>query len=136
MLEVRICDVPHTVAEIVTLAALAQHLAADAQRWPEQAPPPYATWVHNRRQALRHGLDAILQDETGGRRSVRALATELSTWAPSRLRAGLKMILTLGNGAARQRAFFESSGALEAVVAAVVSEQEARIEAPTPVPLH
>ncbi|GMU62089.1 MAG: hypothetical protein AMXMBFR34_38520 [Myxococcaceae bacterium] len=132
LLEVRICDVPHTVAEVVTLVALAQHLAADAQRWPEQPPPPFATWMHNRREALRHGLDAVLQDEVGGRRSVRALATELATWAPARLRAGLQLILTLGNGASRQRAFYESSGALEAVV----SEQDTFHEVETPPPLH
>ncbi|MCC6337335.1 MAG: hypothetical protein IT380_25485 [Myxococcales bacterium] len=136
LLEVRICDVPHTVAEVVTLAALAQHLAADAQRWPEQLPPPFATWMHNRREALRLGLDAVLQDEVGGRRSVRALAAELATWAPARLRAGLQLILTLGNGASRQRAFYESSGALEAVVAAVVSEQDTFHEMETPPPLH
>jgi carboxylate-amine ligase len=129
VLEVRICDVPHTVAEVATLAALAQHLAAEAQRWPEEAPAPYATWMHNRRQALRFGLDAVLQDEHGGRRTARSIAVELATWAPPRLAAGLKMILALGNGAARQRAHFATSGALEAVVAAVVSELDVRVEA-------
>lgn len=132
VLEVRICDVPHTVAEVATLAALVQHLAADAQRWPEEPPPVYSTWMHNRREALRHGLDAVLQDERGGRRSVRALVTELVTWAPPRLATGLKMILALGNGATRQRQHYATSGALEAVVAAVVSELDARPEPDAP----
>jgi carboxylate-amine ligase len=129
VVEVRICDVPHTVAEVTTLAALAQFLAAEAQRWPEAPPQPYATWMHNRRQALLHGLEAVLQDEHGGRRTARAIALELADWAPLRLSAGLRMILSMGNGATRQRAHYATSGALEAVVAAVVSELDVRSEA-------
>jgi carboxylate-amine ligase len=133
-LEFRVADVCMGVDEAVMVAGLARALAlvchdAAARGEPDPAPRPEllraAKW-----RAARHGLGADLVDAAAGR----ALpAAELVRLFLDRVRPGLEAggdleevtelveaTVARGTGAARQRAAFERTGSLEAVVDLVV----------------
>jgi glutamate---cysteine ligase / carboxylate-amine ligase len=133
-LEFRVADVCMGVDEAVMVAGLARALAlvchdAAARGEPDPAPRPEllraAKW-----RAARHGLDADLVDAAAGR----ALpAAEMVRLFLDRVRPGLEAggdleevtelvetTVARGTGAARQRAVFERTGSLEAVVDLVV----------------
>jgi glutamate---cysteine ligase / carboxylate-amine ligase len=135
-LEFRVADVCMAVDEAVMVAGLARALArtchdAAVRGDPDPRPRPEllraAKW-----RAARHGLDADLVDVLGGR----ALpAAELVRLFLAELRPGLEAAGDLeeatelveatvarGTGAARQRAVFERTGRLEAVVDLAVEE--------------
>jgi glutamate---cysteine ligase / carboxylate-amine ligase len=138
-LEFRVADVCMGVDEAVMVAGLARALALvchdDAVRGaPDPAPRPEllraAKW-----RAARHGLDADLVDVLGRRARPAAELVELFL---ARVRPGLEAggdleevtglveaTLARGTGAARQRAEFERTGRLEAVVD-LVAEATAR----------
>jgi glutamate---cysteine ligase / carboxylate-amine ligase len=133
-LEFRVADVCMGVDEAVMVAGLARALAlvchdAAARGEPDPAPRPEllraAKW-----RAARHGLGADLVDAAAGR----ALpAAEMVRLFLDRVRPGLEAggdleevtelveaTVARGTGAARQRAVFERTGSLEAVVDLVV----------------
>jgi glutamate---cysteine ligase / carboxylate-amine ligase len=133
-LEFRVADVCMGVDEAVMVAGLARALAlvchdAAARGEPDPAPRPEllraAKW-----RAARHGLDADLVDAAAGRARP---AAEMVRLFLDRVRPGLEAAGDLeevtelveatvarGTGAARQRAVFERTGSLEAVVDLVV----------------
>jgi glutamate---cysteine ligase / carboxylate-amine ligase len=133
-LEFRVADVCMGVDEAVMVAGLARALAlvchdAAARGEPDPAPRPEllraAKW-----RAARHGLDADLVDAAAGRARP---AAEMVRLFLDRVRPGLEAggdleevtelveaTVARGTGAARQRAVFERTGSLEAVVDLVV----------------
>jgi carboxylate-amine ligase len=133
-LEFRVADVCMDVDEAVMVAGLARALAlvchdAAARGEPDPAPRPEllraAKW-----RAARHGLDADLVDAAAGRARP---AAEMVRLFLDRVRPGLEAggdleevtelvgaTVARGTGAARQRAVFERTGSLEAVVDLVV----------------
>jgi carboxylate-amine ligase len=133
-LEFRVADVCMGVDEAVMVAGLARALAlvchdAAARGEPDPASRPEllraAKW-----RAARHGLDADLVDAAAGRARP---AAEMVRLFLDRVRPGLEAAGDLeevtelvettvarGTGAARQRAVFERTGSLEAVVDLVV----------------
>jgi glutamate---cysteine ligase / carboxylate-amine ligase len=133
-LEFRVADVCMGVDEAVMVAGLARALAlvchdAAARGEPDPAPRPEllraAKW-----RAARHGLDADLVDAAAGRARP---AAEMVRLFLDRVRPGLEAggdleevtelveaTVARGTGAARQRAVFQRTGSLEAVVDLVV----------------
>jgi glutamate---cysteine ligase / carboxylate-amine ligase len=133
-LEFRVADVCMGVDEAVMVAGLARALAlvchdAAARGEPDPAPRPEllraAKW-----RAARHGLGADLVDAAAGRARP---AAEMVRLFLDRVRPGLEAggdleevtelveaTVARGTGAARQRAVFERTGSLEAVVDLVV----------------
>jgi glutamate---cysteine ligase / carboxylate-amine ligase len=135
-LEFRVADVCLAADEAVMVAGLARALAlvchdAAARGEPDPAPRPEllraAKW-----RAARHGLAADLVDVLGRRARP---AAELVRLLLAEVRPGLEAAgdleevtelvdatLARGTGAARQRAVFERTGRLEAVVDLVIEE--------------
>lgn len=132
--EIRICDGAATLAEAVTLAALAHALAAKLLARVEAegriAPPPEWILRENKWRASRWGLDANLMLDTNGRSAplrdeIERLAAELEPVARSQraldeLR-GLTAMLRRPSYQ-RQRAVFDEQKSLEAVARALVEE--------------
>jgi carboxylate-amine ligase len=135
-LEFRVADVCMGVDEAVMVAGLARALARtchDAAAGGEPDPRPRPELLHAAKwRAARHGLDADLVDVLGGRARP---AAEMVGRFLAEIRPGLEAAGDLeevtelvgatvarGTGAARQRAAFERTGRLEAVVDLVVEE--------------
>jgi carboxylate-amine ligase len=137
-LELRICDTPHTLSEIMAVVAFAHCLAIwldDGGRADARTPPrPVALWVRqNKWRVARHGLDAKIV--TGDGTSVAPVRGEiaklLAKLAPIAARlgvdrelAGVAQILASGAGYARQRGAFTASGSLHGVADLLVQEFE------------
>jgi carboxylate-amine ligase len=136
-LELRICDTPHTVTEIVGLVALAQCLAAwlDERRRSGDLParPPVLWLRENKRRVARHGLDAEVVVDDG--RSVAPLRSEIEkllvALEPTARRLGasealaeIEQVLVLGAGYARQRAAWRRRRSLRDVADLLVNELE------------
>jgi carboxylate-amine ligase len=134
-LELRICDTPQTMSEILTLVALVHCLVLwldEAEHDGHGVRRPAALWVRqNKWRVARHGLDAgIVTDDgrtvTPVRREIARLLAALSPIAArigvDRELAGVAWILANGAGYARQRAMFASSGSLRAVADLLVQE--------------
>ena len=136
-LELRICDTPQTLSEIIAVVAFVQCLALwlDQQRPTSDPPPkPSSLWVrHNKWRVARHGLDAEIVVEEG--RSVSPVRAEIARllarlapiaagWDADRELAGVARILASGAGYARQRGAFAGSGSLRAVADLLVQELE------------
>jgi glutamate---cysteine ligase / carboxylate-amine ligase len=133
-LEFRVADVCMGVDEAVMVAGLARALALvchDAAARGEPDPPPRPELLRAAKwRAARHGLDADLVDAAAGRARP---AAEMVRLFLDRVRPGLEAggdleevtelvetTVARGTGAARQRAVFERTGSLEAVVDLVV----------------
>jgi carboxylate-amine ligase len=137
-LELRICDTPHTLSEIMALVAFAHCLAVwldEGDRAGAAAlPRPVGLWVrHNKWRVARHGLDAKIV--TGDGHAVAPVRTEiarlLAKLAPIATRlgadrelAGVARILGRGAGYARQRGAFAASGSLRVVADLLAQEFE------------
>ncbi|RJN32865.1 carboxylate-amine ligase [Nesterenkonia natronophila] len=119
-IEVRACDVQLQTPEAVVLAALIRALVCAAiDRPPRQQPEAelldVAHW-----QAAKYGLDARLLDPfTGAPRPAEVVVWQALNHAwpylkefgdADRVHSGLKLLLTHGNGATRQRAVFQQAG--------------------------
>jgi glutamate---cysteine ligase / carboxylate-amine ligase len=133
-LEFRVADVCMGVDEAVMVTGLARALALvchDAAARGEPDPPPRPELLRAAKwRAARHGLDADLVDAAAGRARP---AAEMVRLFLDRVRPGLEAggdleevtelveaTVARGTGAARQRAVFERTGSLEAVVDLVV----------------
>jgi glutamate---cysteine ligase / carboxylate-amine ligase len=133
-LEFRVADVCMGVDEAVMVTGLARALALvchDAAARGEPDPPPRPELLRAAKwRAARHGLGADLVDAAAGRARP---AAEMVRLFLDRVRPGLEAggdleevtelveaTVARGTGAARQRAVFERTGSLEAVVDLVV----------------
>jgi glutamate---cysteine ligase / carboxylate-amine ligase len=133
-LEFRVADVCMGVDEAVMVTGLARALALvchDAAARGEPDPPPRPELLRAAKwRAARHGLDADLVDAAAGRARP---AAEMVRLFLDRVRPGLEAggdleevtelveaTVARGTGAARQRAVFQRTGSLEAVVDLVV----------------
>ena len=136
-LELRICDTPQTMSEIVALVALTHCLAVwldEKDRAGDPPPRPSSLWLRqNKWRIARHGLDAkIVVDEGRSVSPVREeIAKLVARFAPIATRlgadrelAGIARILANGAGYARQRAVFARSGSPHAVADLLVQELE------------
>jgi carboxylate-amine ligase len=126
--EVRACDMPASLGEVLALAALIQCLVCDAaQSEPRGAADEVAAAIifqQNRWRAARHGLDALLVDPDGGppvpvRTRLRDMAERLRGVARS-LGCSEELSRAAGltsgpNGAERQLAAYRRSGDLTEV---------------------
>jgi carboxylate-amine ligase len=137
-LELRICDTPQTLSEIIAVVTFAHclALALDHGCLTRGGPPrrPSSLWIrHNKWRVARHGLDAdIVVDEGRSVSPIRAeIANLLARLAPiaaqmgaDRELAGVARILARGAGYARQRAALARTGSLRAVADLLVHELE------------
>lgn len=135
-LEIRICDQPHTLAEVSAIAAFVHclgHWFAKHQGWLDEVARPSGWRMReNKWRAMRYGLDAVLVIDNDG--ATRALSEDILMWL-ERLqpfydkfnyhgyRDLLVEIIGRGNGAQRQRSAFEAGG-FPAVYAKLVAELE------------
>lgn len=135
--ELRMCDALPTLAEVLSIAALAQCLVADLQDRVEGGEPPRLVreWVlrENKWLAARHGTEAlVIVDDDGSRRPLAEVTAELV----DRLRPvadrlacrseleGVLRILERGTGADRQRRLRAAGGSLVDVVDQLLAEFE------------
>jgi len=127
--ELRMCDGLATLAEVASIAALAQCLVVHVDRLDDHgnAPQRHKDWVmgENKWRAARHGLDAqLIVDEQGTTMSARdAIAELVRELEPISVELGcaaeLNGVLTIiehGPGYARQREASEGGTNLWAVV--------------------
>lgn len=127
--EVRICDMPATLGEILALVGFTHALYADLDRRlraGERIAPP-AEWRirENKWRASRHGLEALLVvDDDGGTEDLRAhldatldrlLRHEHDAERGAALRA-VRAMTAAESGHARQRRVFQAHGSLRDVV--------------------
>ena len=134
-LEIRICDGPQTLGEILALVSLLQVLLEhfdDRYRAGESFPPP-PSWLlrENKWRAARHGVDAdILVDFAATARPLRSeldrllaelLATSTRCGCAVEL-ATIVHMLEKGCGYERQRALYKESRSLGAVASLLVNE--------------
>lgn len=133
--ELRMCDGMATLAEIVSVAALAQTLVHDLEaRLDRDEPLPRARdWVirENKWLAARFGLEAkLIVDDAGTLRPARELIDELITRLEptaaelgcSAELAGIREILATGPGYVRQRRMVADGASLVDVVDRLVAE--------------
>jgi glutamate---cysteine ligase / carboxylate-amine ligase len=133
--ELRMSDGMASLGEVAAVAALAQclvhHLSARLDR--EQPLPGARDWVvrENKWLAARYGLDAsMIVDDQGALRPIRDVITDLlGTLAPAADELGcrteldgVRRILDVGPGYARQRRIVERGGTLVDVVDRLVDE--------------
>jgi carboxylate-amine ligase len=136
-IELRICDGIPTLAEVSALAAMAQSLVEwlDTRIDRGETLPVPREWVvrQNKWRAARHGLDAEIIVDHGGRRMPlrQAVAETVAELTPVAATLGceeeLRLILrTLEKGASyeRQRRVVAEGGTLEDVVDALIAEFE------------
>lgn len=137
-LEIRVCDGPATLYEasaIVAYIHLLAHWFHENGSWMEAVSyPPRWKSRENKWRAIRHGLEAELVTLEG---KPRPLRDDLRDWMeqlrPLAIKLGYEMylerleqIITRGNSSQRQRAVFQRTQSLEAVVAHNVAEFEAQ----------
>ena len=128
-LEVRVCDSPSTLDEMLTLTALIQALVVTLCRARDEGMLPEVPLrqlvEENKWQAARHGLDGYFIDYASARtvpirRAVRDLVTRVRPAAVSlgsdAYLDGVETILERGTSAHRQRALYRRTGDLGAVV--------------------
>jgi len=133
--EVRICDIPPTVSEILSLVALTQTLFRwlDGQHREGRRFTPPPDWIlrENKWRASRWGLEAeIVLDAEGRttslRRDLERLVTTLEPVA-AELRCGAELrglgkAIERGTSSDRQRRVFQRTHSLELVTEALVEE--------------
>jgi len=148
-IELRICDVPSTLTEIVALVALVHAMAhhSDRELRKKNVFRPQTDWVtrENKWRALRWGLDAeCVLDAAGAHRPMREdLAAILAKLDPIARDLGtqpefdvIRHVVEAGPGCVRQRAEFAATGSSEAVARRIVADFEGdcwrRATAPAP----
>jgi glutamate---cysteine ligase / carboxylate-amine ligase len=142
-LEVRVCDVPSTLNEAASLAALIQCLVVwlgtryrqggDLDVLPD--------WIvrENKWRACRHGLDADIITDSSGKRSPlrveipllleRLLPTATALGCSREIR-GASQMLESGASYERQRRTYEDTGQLTKIVGSLTAELRASIASP------
>ncbi len=139
-LEIRICDSPATLAELLALTAFihtAAHWYQDHQEeWLQHPGHTFPNWVarENKWRAMRFGLDADIVTSADG--DYCSLRTSLEEWI-QRLKpyydklgyneylTDLQLIINYGNSAARQTMLFQLHQHLTAVALNNIQEFEA-----------
>jgi carboxylate-amine ligase len=127
-LEIRVCDQPASMAEVLALAAFVHALAfwfQEDQDWLSEMPRPNAwTLRENKWRAMRYGLNAELVINNLG--ETRPIGDDIKLWL-ERIRphakkhgylgytATLEEIMSRGNSADRQRRLWSRTQDLEAV---------------------
>lgn len=137
-LEIRVCDGPATLYEasaIIAFIHLLAHWFHENGNWIEAVSyPPRWKSRENKWRAIRYGLDADLVTLEG---KPRPLRDDLNDWLtqlqPLAEKLGyqvymerLAQIIARGNSSQRQRAVYQRTGSLEAVVMHNVAEFEAQ----------
>lgn len=138
-LEIRVCDEPATLEEVLAIAAFIHMLAhwfEDHGDWLDTVPtPPHWMLRENKWRVIRHGLEADLVSNLEGdiqpiRQSIEEWLDKLSGYAA---RLGyepyvttLRRILSEGNSSARQRAVYDQTRSLQEVVRFNIEEWQAR----------
>jgi len=134
-LEIRICDQPATLAEVVAISAFVHclgHWFAEHQEWLDEVPRPN-NWLmrENKWRAMRYGLDAdIVTNSEGGTIPIRQdilqwierLQPFYKKFGYRPYQATLMAILEKGNSAERQRRVFQATNSLEAVYEHCIDE--------------
>ncbi len=123
--EVRICDIPVTFKEILTLVALIQALVVTLQNLKKYPKVHIQILESNKWQAVRYGLDGIFIDPlTLQQLSIRkAIQNLCKLIEPSMISLGsakylsiVDEILTKGTGSSKKREFFMISESFEYVI--------------------
>lgn len=138
-LEIRVCDGPATLEEATAIVAfihLLAHWFRDHGNWLDRFQPP-TRWVarENKWRVMRYGLEANLVAGIDG--TIKRVDDDIREWldklAPYIQALGyqpyvdaLLAILQHGNSSQRQRAVYQATGSLEAVVRHNVAEFKAR----------
>lgn len=138
-LEIRVCDGPATLEEATAIVAfihLLAHWFRDHGNWLDRFQPP-TRWVarENKWRVMRYGLEANLVAGIDG--TIKRVDDDIREWldklAPYIQTLGyqpyvdtLLAILQHGNSSQRQRAVYQATGSLEAVVRHNVAEFKAR----------
>lgn len=134
-LEIRVCDGPATLEEATAIVAfihLLAHWFSEHGNWLDRFQPP-SRWVarENKWRVMRYGLEAKLVASIDGK--TKRVDEDIREWleklAPYTEKLGyqayveaLLRILSLGNSSQRQRAVYQASHSLEAVVRHNVAE--------------
>jgi glutamate---cysteine ligase / carboxylate-amine ligase len=134
-LEIRVCDAPPTLAELVALVAFMHATAAaiDVRLRAGEAIPPPTDWMvrENKWRASRHGVSAdLIIAPDGSSRSLEdeverlfsCAAEQCLTFGYERQFDLLREILQKGPSYARQRALFSGAGSAQAVARGLVAE--------------
>ncbi|MBE9535702.1 MAG: glutamate--cysteine ligase [Proteobacteria bacterium] len=128
-LELRICDAPSSIKEVLAITALTQCLAAsfssDFDRGIKQPRIHPSVTRENKWRACRYGLDADLITENGketipAREAIRKLAAQVEKEAAElgalKHLKSIDEILENGDGASRQLRYWKERGELSSVV--------------------
>lgn len=128
-IEIRICDTPPSLQEVLAIAALIQSLVAkfgrDFERGTSYARPHSSVIRQNKWRAARYGTDGefITEDMTGTvtikdavRTLVDSVAREAQDLGSSHYLSGISDILEIGDGASRQLEVARRHGDLKEVV--------------------
>ncbi|GMR04219.1 MAG: glutamate--cysteine ligase [Thermodesulfobacteriota bacterium] len=139
-IEVRVCDIPSTLREVMCLAALIQafvkRFSDDFDRGVCFRRPHSAIIRENKWRACRYGMDGEFITEDGGRTvKARDAVKEIMDWVgPDSRELGsyghfriVEEILLRGTGAARQVQVWKEKGDLKEVVRAMVDELNSEI---------
>ena len=134
-LELRICDAPSSIKEVLAIAALTQCLAArfssDFDRGIEQPRIHPSVTRENKWRACRYGLDADLITENGKetipvKEAIRSLATHVEKEATElgavKYLKSIDDILEDGDGASRQLRYWNETGELSSVVSGLTKD--------------
>lgn len=138
-LEIRMCDGPATLEEATAIVAfihLLAHWFRDHGDWLDRFQPP-SRWVarENKWRVMRYGLEASLVASMDG--AVKRVDDDIREWLDKLMSYAVKLgyqpyvdalrrILVHGNSSQRQRAVYQATQSLEAVVRHNVAEYRAR----------
>jgi carboxylate-amine ligase len=134
-LELRICDAPSSIKEVLAIAALTQCLAArfssDFDRGIEQPRIQPSVTRENKWRACRYGLDADLITENGketipAKEAIKKLAAyvekEATELGALKYLKSIDDILENGDGASRQLRYWKEKGELSSVVSGLTKD--------------
>jgi len=134
-LEIRVCDGPATLKETLAIVAFIHalsHWFQDNGSWLESVNyPPRWLSRENKWRVMRHGLDAQLVMNTGGK--LKSVREDIEEWVErlkpyteslgyQRYMADVLEITRLGNSSERQRKVFQRTDSLEEIVKLNVDE--------------
>jgi len=123
--EVRICDIPVTFKEILTLVALIQSLVVTLQNLDKYPNVHIQILESNKWQAVRYGLDGIFIDpltlkQLNIRKAIQNLCKlvepSMISLGSSKYLSTVDEILTKGTGSSKKREFFRTSESFEFMI--------------------
>lgn len=134
-LEIRICDQPPTMAEVLAISAFVHclgHWFNEHQGWLDEIPRPNSWLVReNKWRSMRYGLDASIVINNNG--DTKPIKDDIFQWIERlqpfykkfgyrQYQATLVGILEKGNSASRQRRVFKATRSLKAVYEHCIEE--------------